>query len=178
MSGLIRLGRSDDLSILRQIEQAAGERFRDFGLDHVADDEPASIETLQSYVDADRVWVAADEADMPIGYILVDDVDGAPHIEQVSVLPDYQGNGLGRALMDQVCRWAVEQGRSGVTLTTFDHIPWNRPLYAHLGFRVVSDEEIGPGLRSVREAESAHGLDPAMRVVMRLDLPAPSDGVD
>jgi hypothetical protein len=57
-----------------------------------------------------------------------------------------------------------------ITLTTFSHIPWNQPLYEHLGFRVLSHDELGPGLLELWEREAAHGLDPTWRVVMRLDL--------
>lgn len=59
---------------------------------------------------------------------------------------------------------------TGLTLTTFRHIPWNRPLYEHLGFRILADNELGPALRAVREAEAVHGLDPSLRVVMRNEL--------
>jgi GNAT superfamily N-acetyltransferase len=167
----VRPAQPDDLAVLRGIERAAGERFREFGLDHVADDEPASIETLLGYAQAGRAWVAvgADD-DGPLGYILVDEIDGVAHIEQVSVVPDHQGRGVGRALIDQVRRWAERGGRAAITLTTFDAIPWNRPLYEHLGFRVLADHEIGPGLRALREAEAAHGLDPSTRVVMSQDV--------
>jgi hypothetical protein len=42
-------------------------------------------------------------------------------------------------------------------------------LYAHLGFVVVSDTEIGPELRAVRDAETARGVDRKMaRVCMKL----------
>jgi hypothetical protein len=46
-------------------------------------------------------------------------------------------------------------------------VPWNRPLYKHLGFRVLGDEELSLGLRALRDDESAHGLDPELRVCMR-----------
>lgn len=144
-------------------------RFREFGLDHVADDEPASIEVLARYAAGRRAWVA-DVDGSAVGYILVDEIDGAAHIEQVSVMPHQQGRGLGRALVEQAARWAASQDLSTLTLTTFGHIPWNRPLYEHLGFRVLAEDEIGPGLRAIREAEAAHGLDPTVRVVMRRDL--------
>jgi len=52
-------------------------------------------------------------------------------------------------------------------LTTFTDVPWNRPLYAHLGFRVLPEAAVGPGLRRIRDAETAAGLDPTERVVMR-----------
>jgi GNAT superfamily N-acetyltransferase len=166
----IRVARRQDLNALRDIERAAGQRFRDFGLEAVAEDEPASIEELQDHAAAGRAWVAVGDAGEPVGYILVGEIEGAAHIEQVSVAPDHQGRGLGRALIARVRAWAIERGSPALTLTTFDHIPWNRPLYEHLGFRVVPEEEIGPGLRAVREAEAALGLDRDLRVVMRMDL--------
>lgn len=170
MSDVVRVVRDEDLPVLREIERAAGQRFREFGLDQVADDEPASIETLADYAAGGRAWVAADAEGAPVGYVLVDAVDGAAHIEQVSVTPDHQGRGLGRALVEQAAQWAAGQNMTALILTTFGHIPWNRPLYEHLGFRVLADDELGPGLRAVRETEAAHGLDPALRVVMRREL--------
>ena len=161
-----------DLPDLRRIEWAAGQRYRDYGLDHVADDEPLSVEALLGYATNDRAWVATAGGDEPVGYILVDVVDGAAHIEQVSVAPEHQGQGIGRALVEQVVAWATTRGVTTVTLTTFGHIPWNRPLYEHLGFRVLNEDEIGVGLRSVRQVEAEHGLDPDLRVAMGMDLTA------
>ncbi len=138
----------------------------------MADDEPAPTEVLSRYAEDGRVWVAVEADDIPIGYILVDEVDGAAHIEQVSVLPDHQGRGVGRALIAMAIQWATNHGMSALTLTTFGHIPWNSPLYEHLGFRVLNDDEVGPGLRALRDSEAAHGLDPALRVVMVRDLPS------
>ena len=155
---------------LRDIEWASGQRFRDYGLDQVADDEPAPVHLLAGYADDGRAWVADDESGRPIGYILVDVIDGGAHIEQVSVMPAYQGQGIGRALIEQVKRWAISMGLPAVTLTTFGHLPWNRPLYEHLGFRVLADHDIGEGVRAVRAAEAVAGLDPNLRVVMRFDL--------
>jgi GNAT superfamily N-acetyltransferase len=169
MPPLVRAARHEDLPTLRLIERASGQRYREFGLDRVADDDPASVVALSGYADAGRAWVAVED-DVLVGYLLVDKVDGAAHIEQVSVLPDYQGRGVGRALIDTAGRWAISHAMTGLTLTTFGHIPWNRPLYDHLGFRVLREDELGPGLRAVRDAETIHGLDPAMRVVMRREL--------
>ena len=166
----IRLTRREDLSRLREIEWSSGQRFREYGLDQVAEDEPATIEVLAGYANAGRSWVAVRDNDDPVGYVLVDEIDGAAHIEQVSVLPDYQGRGMGRALIDQVRDWALGQALGAITLTTFGHIPWNRPLYEHLGFRVLSQQEVGPGLAAVMAEEAAHGLDRHLRVAMRLDL--------
>jgi len=166
----VRASRRSDGSSLRDIERAAGERFRGVDLAHVADDEPLSIEALDAYATAGRSWVAVDDHDQPTGYVLVDIVDGNAHVEQLSVHPDHQGTGVGRALLDRVRRWAAETDRLAITLTTFADVAWNRPLYEHLGFSVIDENEIGPDLGALRMAEAAHGLDPATRVCMRLVL--------
>jgi GNAT superfamily N-acetyltransferase len=166
----IRPAHRDDGLLLRVLERQAGERFREAGLGWVADAEPASVDVLADYAEAGRSWVAVDGAGEPVGYALVDVVDGGAHVEQVSVRPDHQGRGVGRALLGQVRSWALDQRFSAITLTTFADVAWNRPLYEHLGFRVLSEAEIGPGLRGVRDEEAAHGLDPSTRVCMILEL--------
>ena len=69
-------------------------------------------------------------------------------------------------LVEKAHEWASENALPAVTLTTFSHVPWNKPLYEHLGFRVLAPEEIGPGPRSLMELEASHGLDRAARVAM------------
>jgi GNAT superfamily N-acetyltransferase len=152
---------------LREIETFAGEAFRSIGMDAIADTEPMSVEVLDAYAISGRSWVAVDETDRPVAYVVVDVVDGNAHIEQISVLPDNQGRGVGKDLLDTVRSWAIEAGCPAITLTTFIHVPWNYPLYEHLGFVVLPEEELGPELRAVREHEAQMGLDPADRVCMR-----------
>jgi GNAT superfamily N-acetyltransferase len=169
----IRAATADDGPALQDVELRAGEQFRDVGMADIADDAPASLDELASYAAAGRSWVATDDADgagQAVGYVIVDVVDGCAHVEQISVVPAAQGRGVGRALLDRVRDWAVESGCPALTLTTFTDVAWNRPLYEHLGFRVLAEPEIGPELQAVRAVETAHGLDPASRVCMRLDL--------
>lgn len=166
----IRQARPGEEPEMQQIERLSGQQFRTVGLDSIADDEPPSVEELASYAREGRCWVAHDGDDL-VGYAIAYEVDGNAHLEQVSVVPEHQGRGVGRMLVDVVKSWARAQSHSAVTLTTFADVPWNRSLYEHLGFRVLADEELGPGLRAVRSEEAAHGLDPELRVCMRLDLP-------
>jgi GNAT superfamily N-acetyltransferase len=163
----VRPARADEGESLREIERQAGRRFHEVGLHDVADDEPASVESLRAHALDARSWVAVDALDEPLGYVIVDVVDGQAHIEQVSVRPDHQDNGLGRALIARVGEWARQREMTAVTLTTFNSVPWNRPLYQHLGFAVLRDDQIGPELLLIREHESRLGLD---RVCMRLEL--------
>jgi GNAT superfamily N-acetyltransferase len=164
----IRPSRSNDGPALRAIERSSGEQFRSIGMASVADDEPLSEDGLAVYAIDGRGWVAVDAADHPKGYVLVDEVDGNAHVAQISVLPELQGHGVGRALLDRVRIWATEVGCPAITLTTFNNVPWNRPLYEHLGFVVLSKEEIGPDLQVVVRDEANDGLDPDARVCMRV----------
>ena len=140
-------------------------------MDTVAEDEPLSIESLARYAESGRALVAVDDADKPVGYIPIDVLDGVTHIEQLTVRPDRQGERLGMDLIFEAVHATYRAGRlPSLTLTTFDQVPWNRPLFEHLGFRILADSEIGDELREVRDAEAARGLDPTLRVAMRIDF--------
>jgi GNAT superfamily N-acetyltransferase len=130
----------------------------------IADDEPFTLAELTTYQRAGRAWVYGDP---PVAYVLVDEIDGYAHLEQVSVHPGHSRQGIGRMLIDHVGTWAASRGLAGLTLTTFTEVPWNAPYYARLGFRVVTD--LSPGLRAVRAHEAAIGLDAWPRAVMRRD---------
>ncbi|WP_219941422.1 GNAT family N-acetyltransferase [Iamia sp. SCSIO 61187] len=164
-----------DVPVLREVERRAGRAFADAGLPEVAAAEPPSVEALEGHAADGRCAVAVDDDERPVGYVIVDRVDACAHVEQVSVDPDHQGQGIGRALMAWAEEWARADGRQGVTLTTFRDVPWNAPLYERLGYRVLPADEVGPGLMTVVSDEAAQGLDPAARVCMHKDLsPAPS----
>jgi ribosomal protein S18 acetylase RimI-like enzyme len=139
----------------------------------IAAAEPEPLEALVAYRRAGRAWVLVpddDPAGSPVAYTLVDVVDGAAHVEQISVDPGFARRGLGRRLLDHVAAEARGEGRSAMTLTTFRDVPWNAPYYERCGFRVLAEHELGPELRTKREAEAALGLDPALRVCMRREL--------
>jgi 8-oxo-dGTP pyrophosphatase MutT (NUDIX family)/predicted GNAT family acetyltransferase len=155
----VRPATSADGPSIQLIERRAAERFREVGLPEVADDEPESIATLDRLADDGRSFVAIDASGDLVGYVLVEQIDAAAFVHQVSVLPEHQGRGIGRRLLDTVDEWAREQNLVSTTLTTFDdHVPWNRPLYEHLGFRVMKPDEMGKDLQTVRAAEAARGL--------------------
>lgn len=73
-------------------------------------------------------------------------------------------------MLTRLADHAACDGVPALTLTTFTDVPWNAPYYLRCGFRVLDDEEIGPGLREIRRRERAHGLDRWPRVCMRRDL--------
>ncbi|WP_367138082.1 GNAT family N-acetyltransferase [Saccharothrix sp. HUAS TT1] len=158
----IRPARPAELPLLPLIERASGEPFRDFGMPEIADDDPMPLHTLEHL----RVWVAVDPR--PVAWVAVEVVDGAAHVEQISVHPDHARRGVGAALLDHVELWAGAEGLDALTLTTFREIPWNAPYYLRLGFHEVAD--LSPGLAAVVADEAARGLDPATRVVLSRPL--------
>ncbi|GAA0682935.1 GNAT family N-acetyltransferase [Streptomyces cellulosae] len=167
----IRPATPGDLPALQDVERAAGAPFRDLGMPEIADDDPPTLDELERYRKAGRCWVAADEQDRPTAYLTAEPVDGALHVEQVSVHPRAARRGVGRTLLAHAAEHARERDLRALTLTTFTEVPWNAPYYARLGFRVLSEPELTPGLRRIRAEESAHGLDQWPRVCMRLELP-------
>ncbi|WP_432145659.1 GNAT family N-acetyltransferase [Streptomyces sp. bgisy084] len=178
---IIQVPTLDELPALRAIERAAGEPFRALGMAAIADDEPPSIEQLTEFQRAGRALAAYEEAGPdgegghPVGYLLWEPVDGCTHIEQVSVRPEYAHRGIGRALIDRAMsepsipsrQSGKASGRVALTLTTFTEVPWNAPYYARIGFRVLPEAELTPGLRAIRAHEAALGLDRWPRVAMR-----------
>lgn len=164
---MIRPATPGDAAAMRAIERAAGEPFRAIGLDVVADDDPPPAAVLAAYATEGRAFVD-ERAGEPIGYLLTELVDGCAHVEQVSVLPAMRGRRVGRGLVEHLAGWARDRGLPALTLTTYRDVPWNAPYWLSLGFREVIDP--GPGLRAVRDAEAARGLDAWPRLAMRREL--------
>ncbi|MCQ4121925.1 GNAT family N-acetyltransferase [Rhodococcus tibetensis] len=171
---MIRSAIVTDLPALQQIEVAAGAPFRDIGMDAIAEDPPPPLDELREFLETGRIWVAADGNDEPVAYALVALVDGAAHIEQVSVHPRAARQGLGALLLDEISSWAAERGFAALTLTTFVDVPWNAPYYERLGFRPLDDCELTPGLSQIREDEARNGLAAWPRVTMTRPVTTPA----
>ena len=166
----IRPARPEDAPGLQQIEVATHGQFVAIGYDQVAAKPPDSIELLVEYALSGRSWVAVLDDHEVAGYVLVGVLDDAAHIFHVCVHPSHQGHGLGKALIEQVKDWARSTGRPAVTLATFYEVPWNGPLYEHLGFRVLDEWEMGPEMRARGDHDVTRRLSPEGQVAMRLDL--------
>ncbi len=176
-----------DFRAVQDLERAAGELFRQAGMASIADDEPFSDAELAAFAASGWAWVltvpvggsalvpggedaaerhAADVA----GYAVGEVVDGAAHLEQLSVDPRHGRQGLGARLLEHFRAEARDRGLRRATLTTFSEIPWNAAYYARLGFTVLPQAEWGPELRAKVAEEAAHGLDRWPRVVMAVEL--------
>ncbi len=161
----IRAGREDDLDALPEIERQAGRLFAEAGWD-TSIFSVIPVEKHREYCLAGRLWIAADAQDQPVGFAVASIIDGHVHLDELDVHPDHGRRGLGRRLVEQVCGWAREAGFEAVTLLTERDLPWNAPFYARLGFVILPDDALTPGLCALRAEEVRIGLNPATRVVM------------
>lgn len=147
----VRLARPEDLAGLPSIENSGDAMFAEIGI--VFPPGPTVIEQMTGK-DAEIV-VAGDP---PVGFAAVEEVDGAAHLEQISVRGDLTGQGIGVRLLDAVMARAAEAGSPGVSLLTFRDVAWNGPWYARHGFAELPEERWGPGIRSYWNAEVEAGL--------------------
>lgn len=164
----IRLARASELHALSAIERRAAERFREVGLDCVAELPPVPVSLLDAGRLHDLLWVAEHHG-TPVGFLLASMLDGELHIEEVDVDPAHQRRGLGRALVERACDEARARGLPAVTLLTFRDVPWNEPFYASAGFVAIEPYAMGPEL-TVKAEDDATRLDADRRVAMRRTL--------
>src|SRR5436305_1030080 len=166
----IRLARPDEVGMLREIEDEAGERFNGLDIFDPAMSSSFSLDEMFRLAKLDQVWVACDSNDRPVGMIIASIRCGYAYIEELDVLMEHGRQGLGTRLIQQVCKWARAQGCDAVDLSTFRDVPWNGPFYRKNGFRDLTSDEWTADMPRIREIETSQGLVPAARVFMRRGL--------
>lgn len=170
MNYSIRPARADDLPRLPKIEHAAAQLFRSTEHVALADDTGPDLACFQEWWDRGAIWVAVDSEDNVVGFAVVEEIDGQGFLTELDVHPAHGRRGLGRRLIETVRTWAAQRGYAELRLSTFARIEWNAPYYARLGFRTLTEAELGPGLLEVRHGEAASGLDMTQRVFMTLAI--------
>lgn len=165
----IARARPEWLGALPAVERAAAVLFEEIGIPEVALADSTSPEEFREAFEDGHLWVALAPDGRPVGFAMVEPLDGAAHLEEIDVHPDHGRRGLGAALVRTVCDWARESGLPAVTLTTFRGVPWNAPFYAKLGFRELDRAKWTPSLARIVGEEAGRGLEPERRMVMRRD---------
>ena len=151
------------------MQGAAGGLFRELDMDLVADGPPPDVGPFTWARLADRLLVAVENGAV-IGFIRLEGLDGAVHIEQVTVAPGYGGRGVGTALMVAAEKHSKDRGCDRMTLTAFRDVAFNGPFYASLGWQALPDEGLSPGLAAIRREEVEAGLDRWPRQAMGKSL--------
>jgi GNAT superfamily N-acetyltransferase len=168
---IIRLARPDDLDRLAWVESSAASVFRDVaGLEWIADGPTMEPAALAVSCRDGLLWVAADDADHPVGFLAAQKLDGKLHIAEISVARCQQKQGLGAGLIAAAVDFARLKAFSAVTLTTYRNLSWNGPFYARLGFVEVDPADVEPVYREKLNEEAAAGHDPSKRCLMTMNL--------
>jgi len=176
MSSFVRPAADADLDALADIETAADSLFEPlFGA--TGWDAAPSGRDRQS--EGGFILVAAEhDGGRAIGFVHVLEVDGAAHVEQLSVHPTFVRRGHGRALLDAAVDEAAERGASLLTLRTYADVPWNAPFYAAAGFqeRPIPEDAFHRQLTAAEErldlARHGRRVHMELRLGMQMDAQA------
>jgi GNAT superfamily N-acetyltransferase len=160
----IRLALPSDIPHVSSLENASDNLFLSFGMKEIAEIPPIPFESYEKHRVLEQLWVAtlppelADgEARESVGFVQVDCYENngvyrTAYVHQISVSPKHSRKGIGKQMLEFVEKWATSRSFEALDLTTFDHVPWNRPYYERLGFKVLTEEELSNGeMKSVRE---------------------------
>ncbi|MEV4259742.1 GNAT family N-acetyltransferase [Spirillospora sp. NPDC049652] len=147
----IRPAAPADLDLLPPIENSADRMFGAVGIEF-----PPGPTVVEQMVGRDAEILVA--GDPPAGYAVLSPLDGATHLDQISVHADLAGQGIGTRLLLAVRAHVAAAGSPGLSLLTFRDIAWNAPWYARHGFTELPEERWTPGLRRHWAAEAAAGL--------------------
>lgn len=166
----IRLALPNDLRVLREIDDDAGALYATHGIpielpaDHVfLRDEVAR---WRRCVEHGRAFLAV-EGGQALGFAALGSADGEPYLEQLSVRVSAMRRGIGGRLLEHSARVASAAGAASLWLTTYDHLPFNRPYYERHGFVVVPDARCGADVRQHLDEQRRYLPEPSRRVAMR-----------
>lgn len=162
----IKKAESGHIPLLNDIELAAATLFPEGYLpEHILSDK-LPIDLLESAKEEERLIVAVDRDDSPVGYILFEIIDGLALVAQIDVHPEHGQQGLGTALIIQGIQEIRRRGYDELYLTTFSDIKWNGKFYNKLGFRALIGSEIPGCMARILQYEKDRGLN--SRICMRL----------
>ncbi len=165
MSYIVKPAAARHLPDLPGIERAATAVFPPEDLPNAANLQLISPDEFARAQASDRLWVAVDAQDQPVGFLLAEMLDDTLHITEMGVHPEHGRRGLGVTLLRHVLLEAEHRGQTSVTLTTFSHLPWNGPFYGRNGFAELPVNDCGPALRARLANEAERGL--KNRIAMR-----------
>lgn len=160
----IRLGKATELDALDAVIRSSDELFRGTHLEWAIEEAASEAYRFKRALGEGSLWVAEVDGQLA-GLVCAHATEESLYVDQLSVAREYQGRGIGRALMET----AIAHARAhhpAISLITDREIPWNAPFYATLGF--VEWPKPDPGVQADLDDEIADGFDPATRIVMIL----------
>jgi GNAT superfamily N-acetyltransferase len=117
-----------------------------------------------------RAFIAVDPLGTAVGFAALDKIDGEPYLDQLAVRRVAMRRGVGGALLACSADWARAAGGSAIWLTTYAHLPFNRPYYERRGYVVVPESACGPAIVHHLDEQRRYLPAPDQRVAMRRSL--------
>lgn len=149
----VRLLAQGDAPLLRRFNEELSQRTRELFSPHAYDEATLAQVIRRAEADRDRVYLAIAAPDGSVaGYFFLWYMDEAVPVLGIGLADPYQGDGLGRQLMDILVEDARAAGKDGIELTTMLTNDRAFHLYQEIGFRYLGDVDNATGDgRVVRE---------------------------
>ncbi|MBK6886400.1 MAG: GNAT family N-acetyltransferase [Tetrasphaera sp.] len=148
----IRYADPADLPLIEEIERVADGRFAEVSRARGIDpgDFPGIGMPATERLRAGQILVAGQPA---VGFAHVVEIAGHALLEQLSVLPEMGGHGIGTSLLRAAMGVALDRGHDRLHLRTFADVAWNGPYYSHNGFVEIADPSWVAPLLAAEEDE-------------------------
>ena len=121
-----------------QVNEFFKQCFSNVGIPYSPKDRHADVANVEShYMNNGCFWCLIDDNHV-IGTIAIrkiDDTNGIVELKRMFVLPEFQGNGYGRLLLEHAVKCAQEQGYQKIYLDTRKQFSVAQHLYRSVGFR-------------------------------------------
>ncbi len=142
---IVRMGEPDDIPALQAIEKKARIVYASLaGFEFVAASPPIAADRFIS-----GTAFVAEVSKSLVGLALVQPMDEALYLANISVLPDASNHGVGARLLEGVIAYARASHATAVTLATFRVPPWTGPWFRRRGFTIMPEREVGAGFRAI-----------------------------
>jgi len=122
----------------KQVDSFFEKCFLAVGILYLPKDRHADVANVeQHYMDNGCFWCLLDD-DKMIGTIairMIDDANAIVELKRMFVLPEYQGNGYGRLLLEHAVKYARTQQYQKICLDTRKQFSVAQHLYRSVGFQ-------------------------------------------
>jgi GNAT superfamily N-acetyltransferase len=163
-----------EIDLLCAIDDDATRLYASSGLEvNLGSDDAFVVAERARWLDSARrgdTFLAVDSDGQGVGFAALGKVDEQPYLDQLSVRLGVMRRGIGRLLLGRALEWAAHQDGGALWLTTWDHLPYNRPFYERHGFVVVPEAQCGPDVRYHLSEERQWLPAPDRRIAMRRPL--------
>lgn len=162
----VRTAVARDLNDITHIERQAAQAFRNIGYPELADGAATPLSLFETGLAKGFLWVCIDENEALIGFALASLMGGLFYLEDISVDPEFQRQGVGDALLLQVIDHAKFLYCSAVVLSTLTKAPWTEPFYRKHGFLSADMNRMPAPVLEHFQSETDLGLPAEDRVIM------------